>query len=310
MHTVTAGLICALLYVVMESAQFVYFGKLFQQLSPFLFGALVFGLIVLVFAGRTIIVAPQEFKRALALPRLLLAINLGAVVTFTCYLLSVRLLEPAITYTVSAGTMPLTAWVLFKTGMREQGKLRNRAEATGILIIFASIVFLAVITLGGLSGFVRGGWTAAAIGLLLTIADGVFFTLILVYSQRLSEAGIGAAAILGLRLPLYVLVTGALAAGTTQVLPPLAPLTLAVLVGFLLIVPPLYLLQRAAAILSTLTLSAITTLGPLVILLLQWLEGRVAYSTATTIGLTLYMVGAATAAFGSVNAETKTVATD
>ncbi len=305
MHTINAGIIFALLYVLMESAQFVYFGALFQQLSPFVFGALVFGLTVLLFMGHTILFAPQQFRRAVALPGLLLAINLGAVVTFTCYLLSVRLLEPAITYTVSAGTMPLTAWLLYKLGFRDHGSMRNRAESIGNLLIFTSIVFLTVITLAGLSGFVRGNWTAAITGLLLAVTDGVFFTLILVYSQRLSHAGIGAAAILGLRLPLYVIVTGALAAGTVQTLPPLVPLTLAVLMGFALLIPPLYLLQRAAALLSTLTLSALTTLGPFSILGLQWVEGRVAYSTATTIGLALYMVGAATAAIGSVNAESK-----
>lgn len=304
-YSIALGLLCAVLYTLLESAQFVYFGALFQHLSPFLFGALVFGLTVLLLVGHTLLFAADQFSRALRVPGTLIAINIGAVITFSCYLLSVRLLEPAITYTISAGSMPITAWLLYRTGWREHGRLRNRLESSGTLLMAASIGFLAAATIAGLSGFVRGDWRIAAAGVVLAIADGVFFTLILVYSQRLSRAGVGAAAALGLRLPLYVLVSAAIAAGTTDVasLPSTASLAIAVATGIALLVPPLYLLQKAAGILSTLTLSAITTLGPFCVLALQWLEGRVAYSQATTAGLLLYMLGAALVAIGSVSAE-------
>ena len=309
MNKTTIGLIFTLVFVILESTQFVYFGGLFQKINSFLFGFLVFGLIIFICLGWTMLVNPDQLKKALSLPKQLLAINLGAVVTFTAYLVSVQLLEPAITYTISAGTMPITAYILYRLGFREGEPMRNLAEAAGNTLIFCSIIFLAIITVTGLSGFVRGDRSIAIVGILLAIVDGVFFTLILVYSQRLNLKGIGAGAVLGLRLPLYVFVTGAIAysghgfshsesIGAGQ-------LAIYVLVGFFLTIPPLYFLQKAVTMLPTLTISALTALGPFVIFALQLIEGRIHYSAITMLGLAIYVVGAIFSALGAVNATTQ-----
>ena len=307
MSKTTLGVIFALAFVLLESTQFVFFGGLFQRMNSFLFGFLVFGITVVVFVGWTILVHPEQFKKAIGMPRQLLAVNLGAVVTFTAYLMSVQLLEPAITYTISAGTMPITAYVLYRFKWREGEPMRNRFEAGGNILIFCSIIFLAVITVAGFSGFVRGDESVAILGVLLAIIDGVFFTLILVYSQRLSKAGVGPAAVLGIRLPLYVIVTSVIAfsgSGEGEVLS-FYDTVVFVAIGFLLSVPPLYLLQKAVETLSTLTISAITALGPLVIFILQVVEGRVDYKTATLVGLAIYITGAFLSATGAVWAESK-----
>ncbi len=247
---------------------------------------------------------PDQVRKAFAARRSLLAVNLGAVVTFTAYLLSVQLLEPAITYTISAGSMPITAYVLYRLGLREGENMRNKSEAIGNTLIFCSIIFLGIITVAGLSGFVRGDRSIALLGVFLAIIDGVFFTLILVYSQRLNIAGVGPSAVLGLRLPLYVLVTGFIAYGGSEPNQslPISELGLYVVIGFLLTIPPLYFLQKAVPMLSTLTISALTALGPFVILGLQLVEGRIDYSPVTMIGLAIYMVGAVLSAAGAVKA--------
>ncbi|NKB62206.1 MAG: hypothetical protein GKR95_08760 [Gammaproteobacteria bacterium] len=176
----TLGVLLTLTFVTLESAQFVFFGGLFQKMSPYLFGFLVFGITTLVFIGGTFLFRRDQFNIAL-----LLAVNLGAVVTFTAYLTSVQLVEPAVTYTISSGCMPLTAYVLYRLGVREGEPMRNPFEATGNILIFLGVLFLAVITIWGLAGFVRGGSLSAILGVLLAVLDGVFFTLILVYSKRM-----------------------------------------------------------------------------------------------------------------------------
>ena len=298
------GLIFAFLFVTIESAQFVYFGGLFQQMDLFQFGFLVFGLIALVFIGWAAIFNPQQLKTAFSMPRQLIAVNLGALVTFSAYLMSVQLLEPAITYTISSGTMPITAYVLYRLGVREGEPMRNGPEAVGNLLIFLSIIFLAMITVLGYSGFVRGDSSKAILGILLAITDGIFFTLILVYSQRLNKAGVQPAVVLGIRLPLYVLVTGFVAYGAGRELAPLdqSEIVFFVLLGFLLTVPPLYFLQKAVSMLTTLTISAITALGPFIIFMLQMVEGRIDYSQVTLMGLTIYIIGAILASWGAVKA--------
>lgn len=302
MNKSTLGIILTLLFVLLESTQFVYFGGLFQKMSSFQFGFLVFGITVLIFVGWTFLFNRNQFDSALAQPRQLLAVNIGAVVTFTAYLTSVQLLEPAIAYTISAGTMPVTAYVLHRLGIREGEAMRNRSEAIGNITIFISILFLAVVTVSGLTGFVRGDWLTGLTGVLLAVIDGVFFTLILVYSQRLSQSGVGPAAVLGMRLPLYVLVTGGIAymeTGQNYNLEASEVMTY-VVIGFILTIPPLYLLQKAVSMISTLTLSALTALGPFVIFGLQIIEGRIAYKEATIIGLSIYFIGALLSAIGAV----------
>lgn len=310
MTKTTLGLIFAISFVLLESIQFVYFGGLFQQMNSFLFGALVFSLTIVVFVGWTARKSPQQLKSALAMPKTLLAVNLGAVVTFSAYMLSVQLIEPAITYTISSGCMPLTAYALYRFGIREGEDMRNRFETAGNVLLFISIVFLALITVSGLSGFVRGSTADAFAGILFAAMDGIFFTLILVYSQRLNAGGVGPAAVLGIRLPLYVMV----AAAAYQIAPDYPHPTLLsepniilyALAGFLLLVPPLYFLQKAASMLSTLSISALTALGPFVIFCLQLIEGRVAYSPLTMTGLGIYVCGAILAAVGAVRAQTQT----
>ncbi len=71
-----------------------------------------------------------------------------------------------------------------------------------------------------------------------------------------------------------------------------------ILIGIeiLVIVPPLYALQRAVALVSSLTISILTALGLFVIFALQIVEGRVDYSTATLIGLAVFSAGSLAAA--------------
>ena len=298
------GVLLALLFVFLEATQFVFFGGLFQRMSAFLFGSLVFGLTIVGFVGWTALKNPRQLRAALANPKPLIGVNLCAVFALGAYLTSVQLVEPAVTYTISSGVMPMTTYILFRCGFAEGEGMRNRMEAGGNLLLFAGVVFLSAITLLGLSGFVRGGWLAGLAGVLLAIADGIFFTLVLVFSQRLDKAGVGPGAVLGLRLPLYVLLAGlcATAGLDHKEALPTSEVALYVAIGLALTVPPLYALQRAVALISTLTISALTALGPFVIFALQLIEGRVDYSSVTLAGLALYFTGSLLAAGGAVKA--------
>lgn len=305
MNRALLGVLLTLVFVVLESTQFVFFGGLFQRMSSFQFGFFVFGLTTLGLVGWTAVSDPRQLTNAMAHPALLIGVNLAAALAFAAYLTSVQLVEPAVTYTISAGAMPITTYVLYRCGVREGEAMRNRMEAAGNLLLFCGIVFLAVVTVAGLSGFVRGTWQAALAGVLLAVVDGVFFTWVLVYSQRLNRVGVGPGAVLGIRLPLYILVAGGcvlLEVDRKEETLEASEVALFVLIGLLLTVPPLYTLQKAISMISTLTVSALTALGPFVIFALQMIEGRVDYSTATLLGLSVYCAGSLLSAIGAVRA--------
>ncbi|MEM1299767.1 MAG: hypothetical protein AAGH68_10850 [Pseudomonadota bacterium] len=296
------GILWALVFVSLEAVQFVFFGNVFQRIDSFLFGALVFVITVAAFVGWAAVARPVELKRACAQPRLLWQINITAVFAWVTYLGAVQVIEPAIAYTIGAGIMPITAWAVHKLNVPEGEALRNRIEFVGILIMGAAMLFLAWVTLSGASGFVRGGWWVGVGGLALAVADGVFFTWLLILCQRIDRKGVGPGVVFGLRFPLYVLAAGVLAAAGVEGKAPLpaAEVVWIVGIGLLLIIPPLYALQEAVALVSTLTIGAITALGPFLIFALQIVEGRVAFAEMSLIGLSLYSVGAVLSAFGAV----------
>ena len=115
----------------------------------------------------------------------------------------------------------------------------------------------------------------------------------------------------GLRFVLYIGVAGAFAALGFDHKQSVAPFEMMVIVGLglALTIPPLYAVQKAVALISTLTISTLTALGPFLIFGLQIIEGRVAYSPATLIGLTICFAGSILAAVGAVWA-TASVARD
>ena len=304
MNPALAGVSWALAFVVLEAVQYVFFGGVFQRMSSFLFGFLVFSITTVTFVGWTVWKAPEQLKAALANPAPLIAANVAATFAWASYLLSVQLIEPAAAYTIAAGAMPITAYLAYRLGLPEGDPMRNRMEGLGNLVVFGGIVYLSLATILGWSGFVRGGAGVAAAGVLLAIADGVLFTMVIIYCQRMDRAGVGPSAVFGLRQMLYIFVAGGLVTLGVDSKGPLAPSEIAfiVLIGLVLTVPPLYALQRAVAMISTLTISALTALGPFLIFGLQMIEGRVDYAPATLAGLMFYFAGALLAAFGAVKA--------
>lgn len=302
MSKAAIGVIWAISFVILESVQFVYFGGLFQHMSSFLFGFLMFGITSIIFIGWTAWRKPHELRIAFANPKTLFAVNITATLAWAAYLTSVQLIEPAIAYTIGAGAMPITAFLAYKFGAKGGTPLRNSIEAIGVGILFAGMVYLSIATIGGWSGFVRGGTPIAITGILFAAADGALFTWMLIYCQRLDEAGVGPSSVFGLRFPLYVITAGCFVLGGVDARDPLPLPEIAFLVaiGLALTIPPLYALQKAVALISTLTIGTLTALGPFVIFALQMAEGRVSYSTITLIGLFIYFAGSLIAVYGAM----------
>ncbi len=300
MSKLTVGISWTVFFVVMEAFQFVYFGGIFQKISSFLFGFLVFGIVTIMFVGGSAIAHPNQLSAAFRNSKNLIGINVSNTFAWAAFFTSVQLIEPAVVYTISAGVMPITAFLAYRFGFSEGHKNLHKYEIMGMILLLFGIIFLAIITIGGHSGFVRGGSYVAAIGVLLAIVDGILFTIMLIYSQRLDKSGVGPTVVFGLRFPLYVLAAGGLSiygVDAKSALPS-SDLGIIVLLGLILTVPHLFALQKALTQISTPLISTLTTLGPFIIFLLQIFEGRVEYSSVTLIGLFVYFAGAMLSVYG------------
>ncbi|MCC7254146.1 hypothetical protein [Hyphomicrobium sp.] len=292
-------------FVVLDAAQAVLFGSFLQRMDSFLIGFLVFGLSSLGCLVAVLWRVPHELQTARAMPGLLAMLNVSSAAGWLAYLGAIQLIEPAVAFTVFSGVIPLAvvaarAWTPAQTPL-------HGWERTGLAVLALGLVALAVTTLAGLSGFVRGGGAVAAAGLLFSVLSGVAMSGMLLASYRLSARGVSPTAVFALRFPLYLLLAAGgylLGLDDKGSLPP-ADLLAAVAVGLAVLAFPIYAVQKAVSLTSALTLGAATALIPVVVLVMQMAEGRVDYSQATAVGLAIYTAGALLAAAGRARAESR-----
>lgn len=300
MSRATQGLIWAFLFVILEAAQAVFFGGVFQDYDSFLIGAAVFGLSAigtLIWSGSR---TPVQLQVAWSNRGSLIGLNLSTAFVWIAYFCALQMIEPAVVFTIFSGLIPIAILVAAACSVPEASPLRSRVEGLGIIMIVMGICYLCAITLMGHSGFVRGGWIVALTGLGLTCVSGVSLAVMMIYSQRLDRLGVEPAAQYGLRFPVYVIVAIGAVWMELDAKVPIDPSALAVviLIGLVIMAFPVFAMQKAISLMSTLTLAAITALGPLFVFAFQLVEGRIAYAPATMAGLAFYFAGAVLAAYG------------
>ena len=300
MSTATLGLIWAFSFVILEAAQAVFFGGVFQDYDSFLIGATVFGFTASGALTWTGLCAADELRTAWDNGAALFGLNFSTAIVWIAYFFALQMIEPAVVFTIFSGLVPVAILVASALGVPEASPLRNRTEGAGLLIVAVGVGYLVAITMLGQSGFVRGDWTVALSGLLLTCVSGVSLAAMMIYSQRLNRLGVSPVAQYGLRFPLYVAVALAGASLGLDEKGAVDPggLVIVVLIGFVIMAFPVFAMQYAISLMSTLTLAAITALGPLLVFLFQIIEGRVDYAPATMTGLMIYFIGAILAAYG------------
>lgn len=296
------GVFWCLVFLVLDALQAVFFGSFLQRMDAFFTGALVFGLpsagiLIWLWLGDR-----QQLRLAIANFGALVGLNITAAGAWLTYLIALQLVEPAVAFTLFSGIIPIAALVARRFGFPEAVPVRNRLEAFGYVILLVGMGVLIAATLTGYSGFVRGGAFIAFSGLLLALVSGVLITGMLLYGGRLDSGGVRPLAQFGLRFPLYVvLALGGWWLGLDAKNPVTSHDVLIILtVGMLLLAFPIYAVQKAVSLTSTLTIAAFAAAGPLLVFVLQLAEGRVDYAPATAIGLAIYFTGALVAAFGSV----------
>lgn len=294
------GLIWAFSFVILEAAQAVFLGGVFQNYDSFLIGAAVFGVSAAGALLWTLFCCPDQLRIARKNAAALFGLNLSTALVWIAYFYALQMIEPAVVFTIFSGLIPVAILVFSTFRIPEAAPLCNKVEGTGLLIIVFGVGYLAAITLLGQSGFVRGGWTAALGGLCLTAVSAISLAVMMLFSRRLHRRGICPAAQYGLRFPLYLVVAIIAAWFGLDEKGPADPsgLLIVVLIGFAVMAFPVFAMQKAISLMSTLTLATITALGPLFVFMFQIVEGRVDYAPATMTGLMIYFAGAALTTYG------------
>ncbi|SIO34605.1 EamA-like transporter family protein [Rhodovulum sp. ES.010] len=301
------GIIWCLIFVVLDACQAVYLGAYLQEIDSFLLGGLVFGSAAVLCLCWSAIRTPQQLRLAGTEWKDVLGLNLTVTFGWLLYFFGVQLIEPAVAFTLFSGAIPVATVALSYLGVAEAEAPRNRSEWIGLGIITTALVFLAGITLLGFSGFVRGGETAAISGLIASFVGGVFITGMLLYGQRLHRKGLGPTTQFGLRFPLFLVVTFAGYMLGLDAKGPVAwqDLLVAYAFGMLLLAFPIYAVQKAISLTTSLTIAAVASTAPLLIFVLQMIEGRVDVSLLTSAGLIVFFAGSLVSLSGAATAISK-----
>ncbi|WP_306151487.1 DMT family transporter [Roseovarius sp. MMSF_3281] len=310
MNKSTLGLMWAFSFVILEAAQAVFFGGVFQNYDSFLIGAAVFG----VTAAGTLIWAnlktPGQLEVARSNLMSLLGLNLSTAFVWIAYFFALQMIEPAVVFTIFSGLIPVTIHVAALFGVPEATSVRNRVEGLGLIVVVVAIIYLSAITMLGQSGFVRGDLSVAISGLVLSAVSAVSLAVMMIYSHRLDRLGVAPLAQYGLRFPFYVAVSLVAAWFGLDEKGPVdfEGLAVVIVIGFAIMAFPVFAMQKAISLMSTLTLAAITALGPVFVFLLQMAENRVDYAPATMTGLLIYFAGATLAAYAGARYSGRTAA--
>ncbi|MCR9196397.1 MAG: hypothetical protein NXH88_16790 [Hyphomonas sp.] len=275
-------------------------------------GAFVFGLTAIGTLLWVRVRTPDQLIIAWRNPANLFGLDLSTAFVWIAYFFALQMIEPAVVFTIFSGLIPVAVLVAHAFGVPEASPLWNRVEGVGLVVIVIGLGYLAAVTLLGRSGFVRGDWTVAIVGLLLSSASAVSLAAMMIYSQRLDRLCVAPVAQYGLRFPLYVLVAIMAVLLDLDGKGPVDPsgLLVVVVIGFAIMAFPVFAMQKAISLMSTLSLAAITALGPLFVFAFQIFEGRVTYAPATMTGLMIYFSGSILAAYGGAKrSNRKTVPT-
>jgi drug/metabolite transporter (DMT)-like permease len=301
------GLIWCLVFVVLDAAQAVYFGGILQRLDGFLLGGLVFGISSIGCIVWTVVVRPQQVRVVTDNFPAILGVNLSAAGGWMAYFIAIQVIEPAVAFTIFSGVIPLTTIAASKLGFAEAQSSRNWVEAFGNGVLTLGMALLALFTLLGWSGFVRGGIDVGLLGLIFSVIAGVLIAMMLLYSKRLDLRGLEPVPQFGFRFPIYLVMTAIGYAFGIDAKPPvpLSETLYAIAIGLVVLAFPIYAVQKAVSLTSSLTIGSVAAVAPLIVFGLQVLEGRVDYSNSTSLGLAVYFIGAVIAAMGSAHAATR-----
>ena len=295
----TTGFLLSVVFVGLAAGRDVYFGALFQRVHPLAVALTAFTLCPLVFLPIAFVRDRAGLARLRRHAGTLVWINATSAIAWLSFFHALRIAEPALVQVVFFGIGPLSVtWIdRFVPGMALAA--RSPAERRLHLGLLGALLFAAAVMLGGASGLGPQPLGRVLAGLALTIGGGVCISISTLLSRRVNDAGVGPATVIALRFPGAVVLAAALAAlSPAAVVEGLTPATLGTIAGasLLLIVLPNYVNQIGVALASPLTVRAVIAVGPVLVFLLQLVEGRLPSSPATLAACVVYAVFAVASA--------------
>jgi len=287
-----AGFAVAVSYACLAATRDVYLGGLVQRVSPSSIALAAFG-------ASTGIVLPIALAcRDDALCSLrrqanaLCWVNITSAVGWLSFLASLRLIEPCLVQILYFGVSPLSViWI-----DRHVARTTVRVALTGVeppifIGLLVSLVFAGLVAVNGLSGMGMQPVGKNLLGVILAMAGGVAMSVSTMQCRELNNAGIGPAVLFAARYPLTVIAASVLVFVAPAENSDTAPwISTIMAIAVVLVLVPSYINQLAISLASPLTVRVVMASAPVIVFLLQTIEGRVSPSPYSLAAVILYAV--------------------
>jgi drug/metabolite transporter (DMT)-like permease len=288
-----AGFALSLAFAGTTALRDVYFGGLFQRLPPLLVALTAFGLCSLVFLPVALIRDRGGLAALVRRPGRLCWINATTAIAWLSFFFALGTIEPALVQILFYGVGPLSVRWVDRLVPGSTPTALNRTERRLHLGLLASLVVAGVVVVGGLSGLGPQPTVRAIVGIALAVGGGVSISISTLLCRVLNDDGVRPSTLLAMRFPGAIVLAGTLALLSPA--PTLSGVTPSVFAGIalasvLLIVLPNYVNQIGVALASPVTVRAVLALGPVLVFLLQLVEGRLSSSGWTLAAALLYAV--------------------
>lgn len=269
-----SGVACALLYILIASAQSVALNVWLHSVNVFLVVGLCFSVVTITFAMIGVTRQRHAYAGLRAHWRFLAALNLVSVSNWLLYFFAVKYLEPAVAITLTQGIGPvsMTLYTLL------QRKRVSAVTCACHAVIFAVAVVMCAYVLGYRQAYSLYSRGEMLFGMALAVACSLSITATVLISKHFAVRKIPAAALLSVRFPLLILVCMLalpLQHGLMMTRDTLAIIVLVALVG---VCGSTYCLQKGIELAPPLAISTVLALSPLAVFLIQLSNARMPFS--------------------------------
>jgi hypothetical protein len=284
------GFAVALSFVCLAGARDVYLGGLFQRVSPSAVALVAFGACTSVLLPVALVCYGDALGILRRQARAIFWVNVTSAVGWLSFLGSLRLTEPCLVQISYFGVGPFSVvWIDRYLSRTMAPVTLTRAERPIFIGLLLSLVFASIVAISGLSGMGPQPAGKRMLGVSLAIAGGVAMSVSTMQCRWLNDAGVRPGILFSLRYPMTTLAASLLVfmspAGMSST-PPWISAIMATAV--LLILVPSYINQVAISLASPLTVRVVMASAPVIIFLLQTIEGRLSPSPYSLAAAMLY----------------------
>jgi drug/metabolite transporter (DMT)-like permease len=254
-------------FSVLSAAVDVYAGNRLQAVDPGSVAALSFTVTTALFVGAEL---GRRGRAALRPVRAhaydVAALNITTALTWLSLLYALKWLEPALVNVVSIAMGP--ACTILLVPLLRRGSVGLPIEIAVSLAILAVLVLLLASSFAGLSSLGDISAGRATAGAVATVICGMASAANVIYSKRLSDAGLTPRSVLAVRFFAIVVISWAVVAGESHphLLAALPPALVVTVIG---VAAPMYLIQLGVRHTEPITVSLLASLAPVVTYVLQ-----------------------------------------